>query len=308
MFSGIPYGRYFDAGLFRVSIDNIRLKLVYKYQNYDYKKGASVLSVDHLCQLLDSNRYFMSGVDVEWSSKDVFKIGGYCRTCTIKGNDWSFAVMVGRYCFDADCRQVAPEAVVDYNPNKVPCEAISQVLYMLCPSALSCTVSRYDVAFDIPVNRRDVFLVPDKERNYKRFDCDGALTEYSGERSSHGAVKLYDKTKEAGLSGDVTRCEVTIEGKSGVPVSRVFPLLYAFADQQMEMAFMELPFPVQACLMHPDLIGVMLQSYTYKTRKKYQQEVERYSKCVLCPNDWNEIDSFIRSTLRHYTTLAYESR
>ena len=308
MFSGIPYGRYFDTGLFRVSVDNIRLKLVYKYQNYDYKKGTSVLSVDHLCHLLDSVSLFMSGIDTEWSCKDIFKIGGYCRVCTLKGNGWTFAVLIGRYCYDADCRQIAPEVIVDYNPNKVPFDVISQILGILRPAALSYVVSQYDVAFDIPAKRRDVFLLPDMTRNYKRFDCGGALTEYSGERASHGAVKLYDKTKEMGLSEDVTRCEVTVRSKEASSLSAVFPRLYAFVDQQMEIAFMQLPFPVQACLIHPDLIDVLLRSYTYKTRVKYQEQIENYSKCVICPNNWEEIESFVGAALRYYTTPVYESR
>ena len=40
MYDGIPYGRYLDTSSCRVSVDSIRLKFTYKYQNYSYEKNV----------------------------------------------------------------------------------------------------------------------------------------------------------------------------------------------------------------------------------------------------------------------------
>lgn len=57
MYDGIPYGRYLDTSSCRVSVDNIRLKFTYKYQNFDYEKKETILSIDQLSKLID-NMFF----------------------------------------------------------------------------------------------------------------------------------------------------------------------------------------------------------------------------------------------------------
>ena len=113
MYDGIPYGRYLDTSSCRVSVDSIRLKFTYKYQNYSYEKKCSVTTIDQLSCHIDN--MFFNGCDTKWSYKDFFQIGSYCRTCTISGINWSCAVLFGRYCYDSSCKQIAPEAVFDFN-------------------------------------------------------------------------------------------------------------------------------------------------------------------------------------------------
>ena len=142
MFCGIPYGLYLDTDTCRVSIDNIRLKFEYKYNNYDFDHRQAVTSVDLISQQLDNQ--FFAGLDILWFKLDLFRIGNYCRTCTISTLDWSFAVMIGRYCFDNACKMIAPEAVMDFNPNKVPFDVVQRFVSLLKGSALSVAVQRFD--------------------------------------------------------------------------------------------------------------------------------------------------------------------
>ena len=58
MYDGIPYGRYLDTSSCRVSVDNIRLKFTYKYQNFDCEKKETILSIDQLSKLID-NMFFL---------------------------------------------------------------------------------------------------------------------------------------------------------------------------------------------------------------------------------------------------------
>ena len=67
---------------------------------------------------------------------------------------------------------------------------------LLKGSALSVAVQRFDVAFDYALPRAEVRLIEDKAKSYRYFREQGAVTEYQGKRSTHGALKLYDKTKE----------------------------------------------------------------------------------------------------------------
>ncbi len=208
MFTGISYGQHLDTPQCRVSVDNVRMKFTYKNKNYDFNKHEPVASINLLYDRIDS--LFYQHCDVVWSKCDFFKIGNYIRTARISGLDWSCAVMLGRYTYDNACHQVAPEAVFDFNPNKVPEEWYSRIIFVLSDGAIRSEISRYDVAFDFPMDRGEVTLIPNDRQSYKLFrEASKGTTEYQGERSHHAAMKLYDKTKESGLTVPVnfTLCE-----------------------------------------------------------------------------------------------------
>lgn len=299
MFRDIPYGLYFDTNTCRVSIDNIRLKFEYKYTIYNFDHRQTVTSLDLISRQLDNQ--FFEGLDVMWNKLDFFRIGSYCRTCSIKTLDWSFAVMIGRYCFDNACKMIAPEAVMDFNPNKVPLEIVQRFVSLLQGSALSVTVQRFDIAFDYALPRAEVRLIEDKSKGYRLFREQGAVTEYQGKRSKHGALKLYDKTKESELPVPVTRCEITIEHSLYKSVADVFPNLFYYGAEQLDITFVDLPFEVKACILCPDLIEVLRNSCNRHTFQKYICKVKEYGKISLAPTNWLEIDRFIHSALTTYT-------
>lgn len=302
-YAGIPYGFYFDTSVGRCSIDNIRIKFTYKFSAYDWDKKCVVPAVDYISNLLDLYDIFAKypTADVSWAYRDFFKIGSYCRTACISGIGWSCAVLIGRYCYDSSCKLVAPEAVFDFNPNKVPFDVSARIVSLLRDTAVEVKVIRYDVAFDIPVQRDDVILVrQDLRRSYRLFLDGGGKTEYLGSRSSHGSLKLYDKTAESDLLVPVTRAEVTVEAASFTSIRDVFPSLYSFSGYQLDTSFSDLPFQVQACVFHPELISILQSTCSANTYRKYLYQINSLSQCVLCPDDFWSVDSFIVSALAKY--------
>lgn len=304
MYDGISYGQYFDTPQCRISLDNVRLKFSYKYRHYDFEKRKPNSSIDLVSERLD--QLFFDDCDIKWSFCDFFKIGNYARTCNIIGIDplageWSCAVMIGRYCTDCSCKQVAPEAVFDFNPNKVPAEKVQAVVGRLSVAAVKIDIQRYDVAFDIPISRDYVTLIPNDRQSYKLFkDSVKGVTEYQGERSHHNAMKLYDKSKESDLSVPVTRCEITVGGDYAGSMQQLFPALVSLGDLQLRMDHADLPFPVLACLLHPDLIPAMKKSVDHKSWKKYKEMIAANGQRDIIPSDWNEIDRRIHAWLFRY--------
>lgn len=308
--SGISYHWCFDTAGCTVSVDNIRIKFTYKYQHYSFDRRVAVPSVVNICHLLESLSYQCqdeSAYDTEWSYHDFFKIGAYSRVCRVFGGKllepWSCAVLIGRYCFDSQVKLVAPEAVFDFNPNKVPPEVVSRLLGLLRGPAVSVGLVRYDVAFDFPLPRSEVHLIRDNRRGYRLFDEGGAVTEYQGARGSHGAVKIYDKTKESGLDVDVTRCEITVSGDFCGSHAELFPRLICFADVQTNLSMVNLPFEVQACIMHPDLLPVLRSTCHRNTYSKFAKMIDSLFTKSLTHEEWTRVDRFIRCCLLEFTGL-----
>lgn len=308
MYRGIPYGQYLDTPRCRVSIDNLRMKFSYKGKAYDFERKEVVAAIDYYTHAI--NHLFFDHCDTAWSYCDFFKIGKYARTCTISCTDWSCAVLFGRYGVsegytDPDTGEVIPgskstfpEIVLDANPNKVPHDWLTKIIGLLRDGALSVEIVRYDVAFDFPVERDAVTLIPNDRQSYKLFrEKTKGTTEYQGERSTHAAMKLYDKTKESDLPVPVTRCELTVKGDYSESLSKLLPKLTTFADKQLDTDFADLPFPVKACILHPDLIPELQKSVNRNTWGKYKIMIAANSTAELAPDNWKDIDRFIRSTL-----------
>ena len=297
LYTGISYGEYLDTPQCRVSIDNVRMKFSYKYRNYDFGTHEAVCTIDLLSERLD-NMYF-DNCEVNWQQCDFFKIGNYARTCKLSGidplhGDWSCAVMFGRYTFDNSCKLVAPEIVFDFNPNKVPHDRYTQVINILKDSCIDVSINRYDVAFDFPIPRDHVTLIPNDRQRYQLIrEAETGVTEYQGKRSHHKAMKLYDKMKESALDVPVTRCEITIDGDYVEPVELLFPELVVLGDLQMDMGFADLPFQVVACLLHPELIPILKSKVDYKTWKKYSGMIATHGQRKLAPDNWNRVDQYL---------------
>lgn len=96
---------------------------------------------------------------------------------------------------------------IEFNPNKVYeqnslIDDLIRVLDAFRPREKK--VNRLDYAIDIPVPLDNVVVL--QSRKNKR-SYDGTI--YLGRRSSHGAVKIYDKQKESNLENPLTRFEIT---------------------------------------------------------------------------------------------------
>lgn len=103
---------------------------------------------------------------------------------------------------------------LEFNPNKVAHhKAFLEVLEWLNHNSdfHRRAVKRFDLAIDIPVDRKCAFLVKD-QRVYQERRHGQEWTEYLGAKSSTvGRCKLYNKTTEADLSYPLTRLEITLD-------------------------------------------------------------------------------------------------
>ena len=126
---------------------------------------------------------------------------------------------------------------IDFNPNKVAeKDALRTLLdYLNATARRDCrSIKRFDLAIDIPTQRKHVLLEKDR-RAYTCFESCGALTEYLGAKSSTvGRVKLYDKTAESGLDYPLTRLELTLDPKMGL-CDIDLPNVYVVTDYQTSL-------------------------------------------------------------------------
>jgi len=109
------------------------------------------------------------------------------------------------------------QCFIEFNPNKtLSNNYISPFLdYIKVHSDLS--ISRFDVAIDIPYSKEFCVLTKDirsysklyriENNNSNMKDC----TEYLGKRNTNGFVKLYNKQIESKLKYQLTRLEITLD-------------------------------------------------------------------------------------------------
>ena len=129
-------------------------------------------------------------------------------------------------------KQERDKGFIEFNPNKcMNSKHFKKLLDAITRCSLDMTLKRYDLAIDIPTDRRNVRLVRDR-RKYELVENKGALTEYLGARNEGGFVKLYDKTKESDLNYVLTRLEITLDNEK--KLADVFPTVY-IVDVQRAM-------------------------------------------------------------------------
>lgn len=137
---------------------------------------------------------------------------------------WSIGLDLGRNADDKT------KGYIEFNPNK--CE--NSMLFSDFMKVFNlCTQSgrelvRYDLAIDIPLSRHLCKLIRKGKTNYEFKVKDDGVTEYLGQRNTHGRIKLYDKTVESKLDFPLTRLELTI-GK-GHKAFEIFPTVWLYID------------------------------------------------------------------------------
>jgi len=102
---------------------------------------------------------------------------------------------------------------LEWNPNKVGfTRELAFVHGLLAGHAKRSEIKQFDLAVDIPVERSAAVLVKDGRLYEETTRSADDRTQYAGQRNAPGRVKLYNKTREAGLCENVTRVELTIAG------------------------------------------------------------------------------------------------
>lgn len=260
------------------SIDNLRIKFTYTHSSYNHEANERMETIDALLHDLTSVFLFMEGQLDYRHQPSNFKIGNYAHSITYKtADDTSFAVLVGRYDYKESVRQTAAEAVMDFNPNKVPAKCWKRIMGILAGRAIHISVQRFDLALDFPILRNNLKLVQRPGSKYQLLsDPHFTKTEYTRERSHHAAVKLYDKAAELDLPTPCTRLEITIEHSKYKSLAQLMPDIISLAPLELSLELDSLPPIVQAIIIHPDLYDRMMQSVSRNTWAKYKQDLQQY--------------------------------
>lgn len=260
------------------SIDNLRIKFTYSHSSYNFDANERIETIDALLNDLTSVELFMEGnLDFRHQPSN-FKIGNFAHSITYKtADEASFAVLVGRYDYKESVRQTAAEAVIDFNPNKVPAQCWKRIMGILAGRAISISVQRFDLALDFPILRNNLKLVQRPGSRYQLLsDPHFTKTEYTGERSHHAAVKLYDKAAELDLPTPCTRLEITIDRSKYKSLAQLMPDIISLAPLELSLELDKLPPIVQAIIIHPDLYDRMMQSVSRNTWARYKRDLEQY--------------------------------
>ena len=305
-----PYYNPLHLAGVTASVDNVRMKFVYAKSAYDFTTNERIDTIETLCEELTSIPLYMEGVLDPTHSSSNFRVGNYAHTITYKLADGkSFAVLIGRYDYKESKNQIAAEAVIDFNPNKVPAKAWQRIIGILAARAISAHVVRFDLALDFPVLRSTLQLVQRPGSLYHLLsDEDYTQTEYTGQRSHHAAVKLYDKGAELQLPTPCTRLEITIERSRFKTLQQLMPDIISLAPLELSLAFDDLPPIVQAIIIHPDLYDRMRRSVSRNTWAKYKSILESFKTCdsgffFTLPNDQiMQIERYVRTYIAELPT------
>ena len=226
--------------------------------------------------MLRGGRGILSRAEIKhWNSNSV---GGFKENFTLAlddGNSFFFAVYPN-WIRSTDYANVAR---LEFNPAKVGSSLQFRYLhaYLLARSK-KVVIKRFDVALDLPLDRRDVFLHKDR-RQYRTIQ-NSALdkTEYLGQRSQHGQVKVYNKKIESKLDYDLTRVEITVdfENNSYDEFVRLFPDVTYVDTGQMRIDELDKDGTervlIMSCLEHPEYLRMLGR----KMRKKIERALESH--------------------------------
>lgn len=118
---------------------------------------------------------------------------------------------------------------IELNPNKVfikRCPFLSDLFNLLKVGAIDSNLKYYDIAFDLPFERGEFFLLKDQRKYSCVVNSVSDCTEYLGNRQNHGFVKLYNKTLESKLDYELTRLELSLSDFDVDSVVRVLPSVF----------------------------------------------------------------------------------
>lgn len=182
--------------------------------------------------------------------------------------------------------------VIDFNPNKMNSNELLEITNLL-RWLVEVEVVRFDLAVDVPVERKFVHLIKDN-RTYEYQDHnDNGITEYLGTRNNANYVKVYDKTRESSLDEAMTRVELTCSSSLCESVKHFPSVLIEHEQLSLELLQYDNLSKTQLTLVSTlkqfdvKIRAQFLKSLNYRMRKKLSPyvladtyELEFNSACV----------------------------
>ena len=124
--------------------------------------------------------------------------------------------------------------VIEFNPNKCLLHGLLDLILSTFFNTLSVEVVSIDVAMDIPVNINRLIIDKYRKQIYKLFDNGGDnKTHYLGK--GDGRIKIYNKAREMGIEGDLTRYEISKDIR--LPIRSVISEGYEFNGELVPLGY-----------------------------------------------------------------------
>lgn len=124
--------------------------------------------------------------------------------------------------------------VIEFNPNKCLLHGLLDLILSTFFNTLSVEVVSIDVAMDIPININRLIIDKYRKHTYKLFDNGGDdKTHYLGK--GDGRIKIYNKAREMGIEGDLTRYEISKEIR--LPIGSVVSEGYVFNGELIPLGY-----------------------------------------------------------------------
>jgi DNA relaxase NicK len=202
---------------------------------------------------------YKDGIEIKhWVS---FKEFSYKNMFHIALSDCNFVFAIG---FNGNSED-RYKGFIEFNPNKCMNNLLfREILAELFLITFRRQVSRFDLAIDIPCPKYLVSLEKDG-RNYQYLKGKQSESEYLGIRNKSGFVKLYDKKAESNLNYDLTRLEITTDGKDiNFPCVKIKKL-------QQSLLFGDLSSTERVLVQLLDRVNnkeIYLNQLNYRKRKK----------------------------------------
>ena len=191
-------------------------------------------------------------------------------------NNKSFVCGLG---FNGTDGESAVLGFLEFNPNKVASDRkfleFFETLKKFCPRT---DLVRWDLAIDVPISREYCSLIKDKRKYGLVRNSIQDCTEYLGQRSSSGFVKLYNKTIEDDLENDITRLEITVDGKMNY--SEFCTLVPNIDISDYQLSFIENDVALSST---DSLIVDLMRKLPLSERQFYFKRLNTYKQTKLRP-------------------------
>lgn len=126
--------------------------------------------------------------------------------------------------------------VIEFNPNKCLLHGLLDLILSAFFNSHSVEVVSIDVAMDMPVNINRLIIDKYRKQIYKLFDNGGDdKTHYLGK--GDGRIKIYNKARELGIDGDLTRYEISKDIR--LPIGLVIDDRYKFEGELVPLGYIE---------------------------------------------------------------------
>lgn len=126
--------------------------------------------------------------------------------------------------------------VIEFNPNKCLLHGLLDLILGVFFNSHSVEVVSIDVAMDMPVNINRLIIDKYRKQIYKLFDNGGDdKTHYLGK--GDGRIKIYNKARELGIDGDLTRYEISKDIR--LPIGLVIDDRYKFEGELVPLGYIE---------------------------------------------------------------------